>query len=839
MAILVFLLFFLATAPVFAWMNFDLSKPIDTLADNSVVDIIYDGTYVWLATGSGVSGTSDGGVSWRTFNNTNGLTRNSVSALAAQGRRLWIATSYDTSSSGSTEKVPSGGGVQITDDTGSNWHSVEPYRMSSPGKLAYDLAVYDSSVWAPCYYGGLLRSLDYGENWENVYVDSIFRDDIENRRYNLYAGRYFSTVVDTYHKDSVIVWAGSAGGVQRFYYISKRKKLASNRINDIAFDGRYWWYGTDRGLSKFSDSLSTYETYDSSNGFPGNFISAAAGSGDLICAGVYDTLTQHSLGLVISTDGGTSWALSAPLQAVGADRMVEGIVVDSGDVWAACGPGGLIRSSDNGSTWHTYHVDSLNADTPDVRNVYHCIDIGYREGYERVVTGTDSGIVIYYFQNRGALDSTAYLSFPDSATYSRRIISVAGMVTAYGDEIWAAARPPDSDSTLTPAVLRTTDRGQTWTTNLMGPPPATPTDIKIQSQFRDRDTVVWVGTTTGIRSSINFGQKWDAPAIIDDNNITRYIDRTTPILSVEISAKETKCGSLGEGFGAYREAPIDSTHSKLVWFVYKAQINPYIFDFVYRSAARLPSTACDTCIGGNFIPAMALQRIGDSTIIWAATRATDSSEVTAVSFTTDRGRTWRNIAVGALVWNFDFNGDTVFIASSQGLYMTTDYGANWDKLSIKEPVSGRVIESNVEVYAAKFINGELWVGTNDGVARSANLRDWSIFRVFFGIPESAADDSRSYVSPNPYSPYLTAGKMKFHYRLKSGGTISIKVYDFANNLVKKVVDGAVRAAGVQYDDIDLWDGHNENGDKVAAGVYIYVVESSGGDKFWGKFMVIP
>jgi hypothetical protein len=54
-----------------------------------------------------------------------------------------------------------------------------------------------------------------------------------------------------------------------------------------------------------------------------------------------------------------------------------------------------------------------------------------------------------------------------------------------------------------------------------------------------------------------------------------------------------------------------------------------------------------------------------------------------------------------------------------------------------------------------------------------------------------------------------------------------------------LANGVERDGGVQYDDYERWDGRNGKGDIVAGGVYLYVIESSGGDKLWGKFMVIP
>ncbi len=143
------------------------------------------------------------------------------------------------------------------------------------------------------------------------------------------------------------------------------------------------------------------------------------------------------------------------------------------------------------------------------------------------------------------------------------------------------------------------------------------------------------------------------------------------------------------------------------------------------------------------------------------------------------------------------------------------------------------------MYAITLIGDEYWVGTDDGIAKSRNLEDWTIIRTFVEIPTDAEDDARSFVTPNPFSPYLGGSEMKFHYLLKQPGDVTITIYDFANNVVKKVLDGVRREGNLQYDDLDTWNGKNSQGDAVAAGVYFYLLESTGGDKLWGKFMVIP
>lgn len=823
----------LFSAPAFGWMTFNLSEPIDSLADNTVIDIIYDGTYVWLATGNGVSGTRDNGVTFRSFNETNGFKRSSISALASWGSRLWVATSYDTVSPNTGDVVPAGGGVAISDNFGDDWQLVEPKSLSSPGMLGYDLSPYDSCIWAACFYGGLLRSLDRGATWENVFADTSLENDFVNKEYNDLAGRYFSVQVDPYYDDTVIVWAGSAEGVQRFYYIGKHKKLASNRINDIANAGRLWWYATDRGLSKFDDTAYTFLTYDEDNGLPANFTTAVGADSGLVCAGAYDTLTQQSLGFMISTDGGSFWRQETPSQAVGAGKKVGEIVVDSGRIWAACGLGGLIRSDDGGSSWHNVYFDSTVTGTDDPRNIIHCVSVAYREGHKKLLAGSDSGIVILYFTNWSAVDSTQYLPLADDTGHGQIVVSISTMVTEFGDEIWAATHLKHEGTDLRPGTIRSTDNGTTWSYHLIGPPAIVPVEVRVVPQFKD--TLVWVATETGVRESTNFGARWNVPLIASEPDTIRATDK---INALEVTPEETHLGTDGRGM-AFLSLFGDSASATAYWLILRANLVPDSFDFVGRSYVLTDSIPADTQIAGNFIPALGLQQRGDRSALWAAVRATTEYQYNGVCVTSNRGRTWEMVKNDVIAWNFEFNGDTVWVPSSSGLLMSTDNGENWKTLEIVNKATGREIGGNVEVYAARYVNGALWVGTNDGVARSTDLEDWEIWRVFYPIQPTAGEDERSYVTPNPYSPYLADGPLKFHYRLKQPGEITIKIYDFANNLVKTLISGVSKEAGVQYDDLERWDGRNGKGDIVAGGVYLYVIESTGGEELWGKFVVIP
>ena len=77
--------------------------------------------------------------------------------------------------------------------------------------------------------------------------------------------------------------------------------------------------------------------------------------------------------------------------------------------------------------------------------------------------------------------------------------------------------------------------------------------------------------------------------------------------------------------------------------------------------------------------------------------------------------------------------------------------------------------------------------------------------------------------------------MRLQYNTKTTTTVTIKIYDFALDLVTTLVDGKERSMG---DFSDVWNGKNEEGEMVANGVYFYSVEIDGDGTYWGKIMVL-
>jgi len=73
--------------------------------------------------------------------------------------------------------------------------------------------------------------------------------------------------------------------------------------------------------------------------------------------------------------------------------------------------------------------------------------------------------------------------------------------------------------------------------------------------------------------------------------------------------------------------------------------------------------------------------------------------------------------------------------------------------------------------------------------------------------------------PNPFNPETTIA-----YDLTQLGTVTLTVYNVNGQAVRSLVDGRTLAPGHYR---SVWDGRDENGARVASGVYLYVLQTSG------------
>jgi ligand-binding sensor domain-containing protein len=415
-------------------------------------------------------------------------------------------------------------------------------------------------------------------------------------------------------------------------------------------------------------------------------------------------------------------------------------------------------------------------------------------------------------------EGRSFQTFGTSHGLGRGSISA---IFAKGDTLWVAT----ASDTLTKVssdylsmgtgLSLSTDNGQTWKHFPQPPLNYTP----IQNLSYDIDMLkgtVWIASFGGgLLRSDDWGQTWQ-PAPPDSFNFDPGLNLNHRAFSVLAADGDLWVGTAA---GINKSGDNGGTWTN---FNHTNQSQP---------------------ISGNFVVALARQKTKSKNIIWAATwKAEDENESYAVSWSDNGGLTWQTTLQDEKAHNFCFDDSVVYVATDNGLFKSPDYGMTWYHFStMEDKESGEKVYST-EIYSAYYdqYRHTLWVGTADGLALSANNGySWKILRAFKATGKAGAP--RTYAYPNPFSPVRQnllngEGFVRLQYDTKKDTIISIRVYDFAMDLVTTVTDGKFRPGPGNYSEV--WNGRNDYGDYVANGVYFYCVEIGDDGTYWGKVMVI-
>jgi hypothetical protein len=251
-------------------------------------------------------------------------------------------------------------------------------------------------------------------------------------------------------------------------------------------------------------------------------------------------------------------------------------------------------------------------------------------------------------------------------------------------------------------------------------------------------------------------------------------------------------------------------------------------------------------ISGNFITSLGYDKNTGS--IWATTwQAVDNNEYDAVSATFNGGASWSIFLPDSKGHGFGFinkpNGSEVLVACDEGVFRTSDNGVSWFLPAIiQDSETGDAFDSHVLFYSAeaKFESDNsktIWVGSSQGLAKekeNVNVQMWDgEWKLFIASAELENSDE-TYAFPNPFNPNLRNVKIK--YNVKDNGTeVTLRIYNFDMQIVKTILQNAPRNSG---DNIEIWNGRDENGNIVSNGVYFYIINRGNSDKIFGKIMVI-
>ena len=74
--------------------------------------------------------------------------------------------------------------------------------------------------------------------------------------------------------------------------------------------------------------------------------------------------------------------------------------------------------------------------------------------------------------------------------------------------------------------------------------------------------------------------------------------------------------------------------------------------------------------------------------------------------------------------------------------------------------------------------------------------------------------------PNPFNPSTT-----IEYNVEASGHVSLKIYDLMGRLVRTLVNDYKESGRLDYKVV--WDGRDDRGQQVSAGLYLYTLKSNG------------
>lgn len=370
---------------VFRLNDKSLKKQLsDSPPGNDIGNIITAGDTVIVATGVGVSLSSNRGESWTNFFNLTPADNKSITALNYSNRTIWTAFTTEEEQLGA--KQPAGAGLMYSSDKGNNWNYIpQPVDLKTDtlityghnilrtvpihtkvGNIVYSIAVINKSVWIASWYGGLRKSLDMGKTWQRVVLppdtlDSISPEDTLNfiiRSQDLNQSVFSIAVVD-----SMTFYAGTAAGInkttdggkswRKFNHLNESKPISGNFVNYLKYNP----------LTK-TLYASTWKAMDSTEFYALSFSTDQGESWNTALEGERprgigfkgeDVIAATENGPFRSSDGGRTWTLPGQITDRESGLSLKTKVFNSAasegdDVWLGTDYA-LIRLREKGSMW--------------------------------------------------------------------------------------------------------------------------------------------------------------------------------------------------------------------------------------------------------------------------------------------------------------------------------------------------------------------------------------------------------------------------------------------------------------------------------------------------------
>ena len=499
----------------------------------------------------------------------------------------------------------------------------------------------------------------------------------------------------------------------------------------------------------------------------------------------------------------------------------------------------------------TYQLNSGSQSQKPLSNSINDISIQQ----DTIWFGTEKGLTLTV---DGGLSWT---HFPGTGTFDNKGISA---ISIKDNIIWVAtsytAKIGDESVPTGDRLHYSTDLGTTWSSVNQPVDQGTDTLIYYGNNNRIRamavtvpqynitydialtKNTIWIASFAGmLRKSTDFGITWKR-VILPPDNLDSIKTSDSLNYAFDLSPSSGRLGLTGNY--NHRLFSVYASDDSTIWAGTSGGINKSTDGGM--SWRKFSHQNQSHPISGNFVVALKEQHWRNRQIMWAATvdnnEDHDPSETKGISYSEDGGETWRTTLLGEWAHNIALKDSIVYIATDDGLFRSSDFGENWIRNgSIYDPNPNNLQRFvSFECYGVGVKDDTVWYGGPEGIAYTIDAPSqpfgflWHIFRT----TEKIGNEHITYAFPNPFAPDDEPVRLHFSLGTDHIGSqdVSIRIFDYAMQPVRTLLQKASRLNGNEYDEI--WDGKDDNHSLVVNGVYFYRVEIGTQSPLWGKILVL-